>query len=292
MGWVFGIASAFFFASTSVLVRIGQRQRNTDDGVLMTVFINVIVLGTAAIFVTKPPWDTGGVLALLLGGVVGSVGGRSFNLRAVRLIGPSRASAFITGTPLAAAIIGWFVLGESLTLIEAFGGLLVIAGLLWLVRVRAGAKGILAGERVPLSSYLIAAAAPLFFGTAFVIRKWGLQHFDSSVVGAFLGSAAAFTVLTSIDITRGQIAERVRMNVESIPWWFVAAGVTASLALLSQFTAFGYLPAWVVGILQATQGLWAIGLGILFLKGDERVDSALIGSVVLVISGVALIAVQ
>lgn len=76
------------------------------------------------------------------------------------------------------------------------------------------------------------------------------------------------------------------MNIRPIPWWFVAAGLTASLALLSQYTAFGYLPAWVVGILQATQGLWAIGLGLVFLKGDEQVDSALIGSVVLVISGV------
>ena len=292
MGFVFGISSAFFFASTSVLVRIGQRRRSGDDGVLMTVFINVIVLGAAAIFATKPPWDTAGVLALLLGGIVGSVGGRSFNLRAVRLIGPSRASAFITGTPLAAAIIGWFALDESLTPIEALGGILVIGGLLWLVRVRAGARGILAGERVPLSSYMIAAAAPLFFGTAFVIRKWGLQQFDSSVVGAFLGSSAAFTVLTSIDAARGRIRERITMNIRPIPWWFVAAGVTASLALLSQYTAFGYLPAWVVGILQATQGLWAIGLGLVFLKGDEKVDSALIGSVLLVISGVVLIAVQ
>ena len=52
------------------------------------------------------------------------------------------------------------------------------------------------------------------------------------------------------------------------------------------------VPAWVVGILQATQGIWAILLGIVFLKGDERVDSALIGSVLLVVSGVVLIALQ
>ena len=86
--------------------------------------------------------------------------------------------------------------------------------------------------------------------------------------------------------------ERIAANVHSVPWWFVAAGVTTSMALLSQFTAFGYLPAWVVGILQATQGIWAIILGIFFLKGDERVDAALIGSVILVVSGVVLIAVQ
>ena len=292
MGFALGIGSAFFFAATSVLVRIGQRRPRADDGVLMSVFVNVVILGLAASFAPKPPWDTAGVVALVLGGIVGSVGGRSLNLRAVRLIGPSRASAFITGTPLAAAIIGWFVLDERLTPVEAFGGMLVIAGLLWLVRVRAGARGTTVDERVPLSSYLVAAAAPLFFGTAFVIRKWGLQQFDSSVIGAFLGSSAAFVVLTSVDVARGRVSERVERNVRPITWWYVAAGVTASLALLSQYTTFGYLPAWVVGILQATQGLWAILLGVLFLKGDERVDATLIGSILLVVSGVALIAVQ
>ncbi len=291
MGWLFGVASAFFFASGSVLVRIGQRHRAKDDGVLMTVFVNVLVLSVTAAFVARPPWDWGGVLALLLGGVIGTVGGRSFNLRAVRLIGPSRASAFITGTPLMAAIVGWIVLGESLTALEAVGGALVIAGLLWLVRVRAGAGG-RSGEKVPISFYLVASAAPMFFGTAFVVRKFGLQYFDSSVWGALLGVVAAFTVLTTNDVVRGNLGERIAMNVRSVPWFFVGAGVATSLALLSQYTAFGYLPAWVVGILQATQGIWAILLGMIFLKGDERVDTALIGSVLLVVSGVVLIALQ
>ncbi len=292
MGFIFGIGSAFFFALSSVLVRIGHRHRASDDGVLMTVAVNVLVLGLAASFAVRPPWNSAGVTALLVAGVVGSVLGRSFNLRAVRLIGATRASAFITGTPVAAAIVGWIVLAESLSLIEAFGGLLVIGGLLWLVRLRAGAAGALTGEKVPVGFYVIAALAPMFFGTAFVLRKWGLQRFDSSIIGAFLGAAAALAVLMSVDVLRGAIRQRVAANVHSIPWWFVAAGVTTSIALLSQFSAFGYLPAWVVGILQATQGIWAIGLGMLFLKGDEHVDWHLMGSVVLVVSGVVLIAVQ
>ncbi|NNC39079.1 MAG: DMT family transporter [Acidimicrobiia bacterium] len=292
MGFVFGIGSAFFFALSSVLIRIGQRQRAGDDGVLMTVTVNVLVLGLAASFAIRPPWTTTGVAALLAAGVVGSVLGRSLNLRAVRLIGSTRASAFITGTPVAAAVVGWVVLEETVSPIEGFGGLLVIGGLLWLVRLRAGPAGLVKGDQVPTRYYVIAALAPMFFGTAFVMRKWGLQRFDSSVIGAFLGAIAAFAVLTSLDILRGAIRERVAANVHSVPWWFVAAGVTTSIALLSQFSAFGHLPAWVVGILQATQGIWAIALGMVFLRGDEHVDWHLMGSVALVVSGVVLIAVQ
>ncbi|HSR44128.1 MAG TPA: DMT family transporter [Acidimicrobiia bacterium] len=292
MGFVFGIGSAFFFALSSVLIRIGQRHRTGDDGVLMTVSVNVVVLGLAASLAVRPPWSATGVVALLAAGVVGSVLGRSFNLRAVRMIGSTRSSAFITGTPVAAAAVGWIVLEEAVSPIEGFGGLLVIGGLLWLIRLRAGPAGLATGERVPTRFYVIAALAPMFFGTAFVMRKWGLQRFDSSVIGAFLGATAAFAVLMSVDVIRGAIRDRIAANVHAIPWWFVAAGVTTSIALLSQFSAFAYLPAWVVGILQATQGIWAIGLGMLFLKGDEHVDWHLMASVALVVSGVVLIGIQ
>ncbi len=290
IGWLIGAASALFFSASSILVRIGQRRKHADDGVLMTVFVNLVVLSVVGLFVTRPSFDLGGVVALVSGGILGTVFGRSFQLRSVRLIGPSRASAFITGTPLVAAIGGWIVLGEELAPLEAAGGALVVAGLLWLVRVRAGAGG--SAEKVPLSSYLVAAGAPVFFGSAFVVRKLGLRYFDSAVLGALIGVAAAFAVLLLIDVVRRQLGQRISKNLRPVPWFFVAAGFTTAMAILSQFYAFGYLPAWVVGILQGTQGIWTVFLGYVFLKGDEKIDSPLLVSVGLVVSGVILIALQ
>jgi drug/metabolite transporter (DMT)-like permease len=291
MGYIFGLATAMFFAGGSILVRVGHRHREADDGVFTTVLVNVLALGIMASFVGSPLWNTSGIVALMLGGVIGTVGGRTLILRAVRLIGPSRANAFMTGTPVVAAIAGWIILGESLTTVEAFGGLIVILGLLLLVLTRSSAGGRQAGV-TPLSHYMIATLAPTFFGLAFVVRKWGLARFDSIVFGAFIGSITAFAVIILIDLVRRQFRDRIEMNLRSIPWWYVGAGVATSLALLSQFTAFGYLPAWVVGILQATQVVWTIGFSLLFLRGDEHIDRILVGSVFLVITGVTLIAVQ
>jgi drug/metabolite transporter (DMT)-like permease len=289
VGFVFGLATAGFFATSSILVRIGQRHRTGDDGVFMTVLVNVLTLGVVALFADPPPWNTAGVLGLVVGGVIGTVGGRSFNLRAVRLIGPSRANAFMTTTPVVAAIAGWIVLDESLGPVEALGGVLAILGLLWLVRGRAAQSAGSGEPSAPIAHYLVAAAAPTFFGLAFVARKFGLERYPSSMVGALIGASAAFLVLVSIDAARGRLGDRVAMNLHSIPWWFVGAGVATSAALLSQFTAFTYLPAWVVGILQGTQGIWTIGLSWVFLRGDERIDRTLVGSVLLVAAGVALI---
>ncbi len=290
MGIFIAVAAAAFFSLTSILVRIGQRTRPDDDGVFMSVFVNVLVLGAAAAAVTWPPWNGPGIVSLLIGGVIGTVGGRTSLLRSVRLIGPSRSNAFVTGAPVVAAIGGWLALDEALTAIEMLGGAIVIGGLLWLIRARSGSSR--DSGHVPLLYYLIAAGAPLSFGMAFVFRKWGLERFDSSIVGAFLGSASAYFVILIIDAVRGSLPKLVRSNFRSPSWWFVGAGVSTSAALLSQFVAFTYLEAWVVGTLQATQAIWTIGLSMIFLPGDERIDVPLVGSVALVVAGVVLISVQ
>jgi len=291
LGIALGIAAAFCFSSTTILVRVGQRTRPNDDGVFMSVFVNVLILGVVAIFVPWPDWDTLAIVSFATGGIIGTVGGRTSLLRGVRLIGPSRSNAFLTGAPVVAAISGWLILGETVTLVEVAGAALVIGGLLWLIQARSAGVGP-DQVAVPLRSYLIAAGAPLSFGLAFVFRKWGLERFSSAVIGAFIGSAAAYLVLVLIDQARGKLAERARSNFTAVSWWFVAAGVTTSLALLSQFQAFTYLDAWVVGVLQATQGIWTIALSLVFLRGDERIDVALVGSVLLVVGGVVLISVQ
>ncbi len=291
VGFAFGTAAAIFFSSTSILVRVGQRTRPDDDGVFMSVFVNVVLLGFAAALATRPEWDTSAIVALVIGGVIGTVAGRTALLRGIRLIGPSRSNAFMTGAPVAAAVAGWVALGETLTPIEVLGGAIAVGGLLWLILARS-ADTAADHVPVPLSYYLIAAIAPLSFGLAFVFRKWGLERFPSSVIGAFIGSAAAFAVIALIEAGRRRLASRARANFGNVSWWFVAAGVTSSLALLSQFQAFTYLEAWVVGVLQGTQGIWTIALSIIFLRGDERIDVPLVGSVLLVTAGVVLISLQ
>ena len=127
--------------------------------------------------------------------------------------------------------------------LERFSTWLIIAlaALLWLVNARS--RGVESGGAIPLLHYVIASGAPVFFGMAFVFRKWGLERFDSAVIGAFVGALSAYIVIVLIDAVRGMLAERARSNFKDVSWWFVAAGVATSVALLSQFLAFTYLEA-------------------------------------------------
>lgn len=291
IGILLGLSSAVCFASGAILFKVGQRSRPVDNGLFISVLVNVLLLGVVAAFLTWPVWSLSGFVALLVGGVIGTVGGRSSNLKAIRLIGPTRANAFLTANPVVAAITGWFILDETLGLQEFVGGGLVILGLLLLIRSRS-APVTPSGQPPPTAGYLWAVAAPTFFGLAFVVRKWGLARFPGPVIGAFIGAVAAFIVVSALDARVGKLAQTVKSNLGAISWWYVGAGVFTTLALLSQFTAFSYLPAWVVGLLQGTQGLWTLLLGWIFLRQEERIDRALVGTLFLVLAGVTLIGLE
>lgn len=298
IGVILGLVTGALFATGSVLARIGQRHRPHDDGLLMTILVNVLVLGLIALAVTAPEWSTAGVIGLAVGGVLGSLMGRFAALRAVRLVGATRASAFMTGSPLAAAVAGWIVLGENVELLDGLGGLAVIVGLLVLVRARATPTSMLDGvatsaePKTVRKGFIFATAAPLFFGLGFVVKKWGLLRYDDAVLGALIGSTAAFAVLVAMDTFGGRIALRAEENFRRIPWWFVGAGIAMSAALLTQFAAFSYLDAWLVGVLQGTQGIFALVLGWILIREEERIDVWVAASVFLVVAGVTLIGVQ
>ena len=288
MGILFGLLTAASFAAGSVFAKIGQRTESDDDGVYTTLGVTVVLLGVAAAFAFKPPWSTSGFVALVVGGITGSVFGRTLILRAVRLIGPARSSAFTTGTPIAAALAGWVALGETVTLLEAMGGAITISGLLWLVRSRtAGGEG----DPAPLRHYLIAAGAPIFFGTAFVIRKWGLERFDSALVAGFISATSAFIFLSVLAVIRHDAKLHVR-RITHANRWFVLGGAATAVAIMSQFLAFGFLEAWVVGLLVGTQAIWALGFSAALLKGEEHIDRNTVGAIIVVALGVAVVGFQ
>ena len=291
MGFFLGIFGAICFAAASIMFRIGQRTRPDDDGHFLSIFVNAVVMGAVVVFVDWSPWSTSGVVALLAAGVVGSVLGRFSLLRGIRLIGPTRSNTFITAIPLVTAILGWIVLGESIRPIEGVGGVLVVIGLLRIVRMRAAPTAGDGGESTPIRSYIIAAGAPTFFGIAFVIRKWGLERLSGAITGAFIGSISALLALLVIDLLAGRTRQRLRSNFTDVPWLYVGAGVSTAAALLSQFRALELLQAWVVGALQGTQVIWTMLLSVVILGQEERITARLVANVMLVVSGVALIAI-
>ncbi|MDA3032066.1 MAG: EamA family transporter [Actinomycetota bacterium] len=287
MGYFLGLLSALFYATGAIFYRVGHRSRPNDDGQLVSNSINAIVLGVCLLFVTWTSWHLAGFLALIGGGLFGTVFGRFGQLRGIRLVGPTRASTFSAATPIPTAIAGWIFLGENVTPIEMLGGAITIFGVVQIIRSRSSAWG---NEPVPRRYYVIALGAPLWFGIAVFLRKWGIERMPGAVIGAFVGSAAGVIAMLLWSAARRQMGSHVRRAIAQPPWAFCAAGCTSAAALLTQFWALARIEAWVVGILAGTVTIWTPILSRVFLKQDEAISKRLIGNIGIVFLGVVVIA--
>jgi len=295
MGIVLGLVAALCYGLASLLLRVGMRTAPRDDGLFMTLVVNVVLLGAIGLFVPKPDWSTAAVAALAAAGLIGSAGGGYAYARAIRLIGATRTSVFMTASAIITAGAGWLVLDEPLGLADGLGAALVMASLAHLIRTRSTAAevpGTHGAQQPALTRYLIAALAPTLLGLALVLRKWGYQSFHSVVLGAFIGSIVALVALSIADLGTGVFRQRLSDNFSRSNWWFVGAGVAISFALLSQFWAFSFVPAWVIGVLQGTQALWVLVLGRIWLKGEERIDITVVFAALIVLVGVTLISLN
>lgn len=318
MGILLGLASAVLFAISAVCVKIGMRVRPSDNGHFMSVVLNCAIIGIVMLAVDLPPWSWIGFIVFVLAGVMTTFLGRGTSYAAIRYLGPARQSAILISAPLFAAVTEWFVLHEEIGALQAIGALIVSLGLVILAKAKIEKEqrdhGTLdRGVAVHLSSaaarpstpsggrfasrrfakgFSFALVAAIFFGAGFVVRKLGLAYYDSAVAGAFFGAMTALTAIVVSTGTSGRINDLVDDNFRRIPWWFVVAGVSSTLALLAQFTAFGYLPAWIVSLLQGTQAVWTLLLSYLFLRREEPLGWKLVLSMALVMIGVAIITLQ
>lgn len=287
MGYAYGLMSAFCFGAGAVLFRLGQRNLPGDDGHWLSNLVNAVLFGGLALMVAWPTWNLGGFVTLVVAGVTGTVFGRFSLLRGIRLIGATRGNTFQAATPVTAAAAGWIILGETITVVEALGGALTIYGLVRIVRSR----GDDFADTADVKGYLVACAAPLFFGIAFVLRRWGLEQFPGSVTAAFIGSTAGIITLSLWEAAQGRLSRRIRDGRRTEAWPFVAAGVITTGALLTQFLALARVDAWIVGILAGTSAIWTAALSMIFLRHDERLTLSLVASIGVVFVGISIIAV-
>ncbi len=79
-------------------------------------------------------------ILLAISSVIGIVIGDTFYFRSLQILGPRRALMVSTTSPLFATIIGWVVLGESLTAVSMFGILLTFTGITIVVAERSATQ--------------------------------------------------------------------------------------------------------------------------------------------------------
>jgi drug/metabolite transporter (DMT)-like permease len=136
-GDLFGIVTAVFFALYFLAVGRARRQAGAarvtfESSVVTAAVLLVVAISMEGDILPRTPY---GLYALLALALISQVLGQGLLAVALGRLPPVFSSLVIFLEAVAAALFGWVILSEALTLIQALGGLLILAGI-WVARPR------------------------------------------------------------------------------------------------------------------------------------------------------------
>ena len=126
-----GLLTAFFYGTYLLVIK--QLRDSLPSGLIMAVssafsliglLVAALVMGEGLLPVTLLGWGTLVAIGLLI-----HSGGQGLITFAFRHLSASFASVALLATPVLAALFGWLLLGETLTLLQSLGCAAVLAGI-------------------------------------------------------------------------------------------------------------------------------------------------------------------
>lgn len=153
---LFMVGSAFGFSAMSLLVKIASETLPTGEIVLARCIVTLVVSYAMVVRAKQSPWghERG---RLVLRGLLG-FGGLSFYYAALARLPLADATTIQHTTPLATALLAWWILGETVGRATAFAIACGIGGVLMIVHP-SGAGLDPAGVAIALSAALCSAIA-------------------------------------------------------------------------------------------------------------------------------------
>jgi drug/metabolite transporter (DMT)-like permease len=137
-GDFYGIVTAFFFGAYIIAVRNARTLHGAARLMFLSTIVTAVLLLVVALAVEQPilPRSIESATALLALALISQAGGQGLLAIALGSLPATFSSLVIFLEAVAAAALGWIVLGERLSLVQAVGGLLILAGI-FIARPRA-----------------------------------------------------------------------------------------------------------------------------------------------------------
>jgi drug/metabolite transporter (DMT)-like permease len=136
-GDFYGIVTAIFFGAYILAVRHARERHGAARLTFLATGVTAAILLVVALLLepTMVPRSLGGMAALVALALVSQVGGQGLVVIALGTLPATFSSLVIFLEAVAAAALGWMVLGEALTPVQTLGGVLILAGI-WVARPR------------------------------------------------------------------------------------------------------------------------------------------------------------
>ena len=280
----YALANAFLFALHNMFTKKALRYSNPATAVISGLLINIIFLwGLSALFVPLASLTSASILIFAVVGLFQPGLTRLLSYKGIDALGVAITDPIRATTPLFSAMMAIIFLGEKLTLPIVVATLMIMAGITVLSWRNGSMK--LTASAVFLW-YPIAASA--LAGATQVVRKFGLAAVPHPLVAAAVTATSSFVVsiLTLWYVERSQ--ETWKMNRQCF-WWFLAAGLTISVAMVCIYYALDLGKVSVVIPIASTGPFFSLLLAATFLRDVERVTSRIVLSAAMIVGGVVLL---
>jgi DME family drug/metabolite transporter len=281
---LFALANAFFFALHNMLTKKALRYSNPATAVISSLSINIVFLwGLTFLFVPLASVYSASILIFVVVGFFQPGLTRLLTYKGIDALGVAVTDPIRATTPLFSAMMAIIFLGEEVTPPIIMATLLIIAGIT-LLSWRADSLK-LTGSAVYLW-YPIGASA--LAGASQVVRKFGLAAVPHPFLAAAVTASSSLivSVLTMWYVEKTH--ETWKMNRQCFGW-FLAAGITVSLAMICIYFALDLGKVSVVIPISSTGPFFSLILAALFLRDVERVTLRIVLSAAMIVAGVLMI---
>jgi drug/metabolite transporter (DMT)-like permease len=291
LGELAALATAFFWTITALAFEAAGRR-------VGSLSVNVLRLGLGLLFLTLYtgffrgaffPSDatTHAWIWLSISGIVGLVLGDFLLFKAFIMIGSRISMLIMALVPPMTALMGWLIMGESLTAMNFLGMTLTVGGIAMVILVRNPGQNHFTLSR-PISGILIAVGGALGQAIGLVLSKYGMGDYDAflatqiRIIASVVGFCAIiFLVRRWRSIGLALLDKRAMGNISLGAFFGPFLGVSFSLIAV-QYTTTG-----VAATIMALVPVLIIGPAVLVFK--EKVTLREVTGAFIAVAGVAVL---
>jgi uncharacterized membrane protein len=289
MAIALALLSSLLISGTTIIMKKGIERTNPTSAMLV-----VTVSGTLILWVILLPQvqlahlKSKAFPLFVLAGIFSPALVRWLYFISIDRIGPSMSSSIISTGPAFTAIFASLFLKEKLTVGVGIGIMLIIGGIITFERdINAGGKLAVRHKR----DLIFVLLASIFVGLAIVIRKMGLNILDEPLLGVTVGFTTSLVFYALLCLAFKGMRAAISLNRKNT-LYLSGAGVFLTAGWLTLFNALSHGDAIIVAPLASLHPVMVLAWSYLFFKDMENITFKTVLGIIIVLTGVLLIALR